>query len=151
MASSNIWSVSPGAPPHRQPAAACRDTVLYSTLLPDVHRDFHARPAWVGGMEPHSDAAAGDAAHVADALIPTVGQTVARTLLACAVAVIGIPLMAWLLPQDAAERRALWELLIICAALEIVLLVHHFAEAPRPRLDQEVGGGQWNRVLASAV
>lgn len=96
-------------------------------------------------MEPHVDAT-----QDAGAVIPTAGQTVVRTLPACAVALIGIPLMAWLLPQDAAEPRTPWELLIVFAALGLLVIVHYFAQAPRPRLDKKVGRAQWKRALASA-
>ncbi|WP_144836738.1 hypothetical protein [Kocuria rosea] len=101
-------------------------------------------------MEHHANAAADGTPQLAVDLIPTARQTVVRTLPACAVAIIGIPLLAWFTPRDTSELRTPWELLIVLAALGLFPLIHRLTRAPRPRID-DVGRAQWKRALASAA
>lgn len=101
-------------------------------------------------MEQHPNAAPGDTPQFADDLIPTARQAVVRTLPACAVSVIGIPLSAWFTPRDTSELRTPWELLIVLAALGLFPIIHRLTRAPRPRFD-DVGRAQWKRALASAA
>lgn len=102
-------------------------------------------------MEQHANVAVDDTPQQGDALVPRARQTVVRTLPACAVAVLGIPLLAWCTPRDTSETlRTPWELLTFLAALGLLVIVHRLTRAPRPPLD-DVGRAQWKRALASAA
>lgn len=102
-------------------------------------------------MEQNADTAADDAEQSANSSIPTAGRTIVRTLPPCAGAVIGIPLLAWYLPPDAAERGTPWELLTVFVALALMGIVHHFTKVPRPRFDKSVPRAQWTRAHDSAA
>lgn len=101
-------------------------------------------------MEHQAHPAADDAAPSAG-LIPTAGQAVVRTLPTCAVTVISMPLLASLLPQDAAEQRTPWELLVLVVVFALMVVVHRLAKAPRPRPDQKILKAQWKPAFASAA
>lgn len=101
-------------------------------------------------MEQNANTAADDAEQTAESSIPTAGRTIVRTLPACAVAAIGIPLVGWFLPPDSADGVP-WELLTVFAALGLMLAVHHLTKAPRPRFDKKVPRAQWTRAHDSAA
>lgn len=102
-------------------------------------------------MDQYVDAAAEDAPQPVSASIPAAERVVVRTLPACAVVIVGIPVAGWFLPRSSDGGEAPWELLIFIAALGLFWLVHWFTRVPRPRFDREVDKAQWKRALASAA
>lgn len=102
-------------------------------------------------MKSPASAVADNVLQVAGASIPTAARSVARTLPACTVAVIGIPLLVGFVPRDVGEHRVPWELLIILATLGMVVMIQQYAQAPRPRLDEKVARAQWKRAFGSAA
>ncbi len=82
--------------------------------------------------------------------VPTRGRALARTLPACAVAAIGIPLATGALPVAVGSRTP-WALLIILAALVLMPIVHRLTRAPRPRRDRKVDAAQRRTALAVAA
>ncbi|MBD2764223.1 hypothetical protein IEE91_03230 [Kocuria sp. cx-455] len=102
-------------------------------------------------MDQYAAAAAEDTSQLVSPSVPAAGRVVVRTLPACAVVVVGIPVVGWFLPRSSAGRGTPWELLVFIAALGLFWLVHWFTRAPRPRFDREVDKAQWKRTLASAA
>ncbi len=99
-------------------------------------------------MEHHAGRA-GAAAHVAHAPVPTAGHVLARAIPACLIAVLGIPLAAGSLFNDGTDRDMAWVLVLVTFLL--MVLVHRFTRAPRPRMPEEVDRSQWRRALTAAT
>ena len=102
-------------------------------------------------MDQHASAAGENAPLSADTLIPTAGQVIVRTLPACAVAILSIPLLAFFLPPDVAEQRTPWLLLIFLASVGVAGIVYHFTKVPRPRVEERALDAQWKRTFDSAA
>ncbi|GGG44035.1 hypothetical protein GCM10011374_02990 [Kocuria dechangensis] len=66
--------------------------------------------------------------------VPTVRQTLVRTLPASMMLLIGPPLLTWWLLDVAGRQMDWWWLLALCTWLGLSLLVQRVVQAPRPRL-----------------
>ncbi|WP_367402507.1 hypothetical protein [Kocuria marina] len=82
--------------------------------------------------------------------IPTSRQVAVRTAPAAAVAVIGIPMIVWLLVNATGEMTTWWLLVLIFALLGLSALVLHFVQAPRPRFDKRISTREVIRTLSYA-
>lgn len=91
-----------------------------------------------------------DNQHGTEPAVPTRGRALARTLPACTVAAIGIPLTTGALPVAVGSRTP-WALLIILAALVLMPIVHHLTQAPRPRPDKKIDAAQRKTALDLAA
>ena len=108
-------------------------------------------PPTLGGSVANVDVDAGavgcDIRPAGGLSIPTVGQLIRRALPTSAVAVISFPALAWFLPDAAPEL--LWFLATL-AVFGLLMLVHYFAQAPRPRFNKKVSRVRWQGALSSA-
>lgn len=82
------------------------------------------------------------------AAIPTGRQVAVRTLPAAALAVIGIPVVVWLLVDATGEMTTWWLPVLIFAVLGLSALVLHFVQAPRPRFDKRISTREVMRALS---
>lgn len=80
--------------------------------------------------------------------IPTGRQVAVRSLPAAAVAVIGIPVIVWLLVDATGEMTTWWLPVLIFALLGLSALVLHFVQAPRPRFDKGISTREVIRALS---
>ena len=86
----------------------------------------------------HDDAAAHDAA------IPGPGGTLSRALPVCVLELVGVPLLAWLVPQE--TGRAWWALGIIVVALLVMFGAVTLASRGLPRVDPHVDQTRWQNA-----
>lgn len=90
----------------------------------------------------HDDAAAHDAA------IPGPGGTLSRALPVCVLELVGVPLLAWLVPRE--TGRAWWALGIIVVALLVMFGAVTLASRGLPRVDPHVDQTRWQNAIVSA-
>ena len=80
---------------------------------------------------------------------PSAGRVVVGALPGAVVTVLGIPLLAWWLMDDAGHARTGWWPVPIIALVGVVALLGHYAKAPRPEGRTPTERKQLERALSA--
>lgn len=81
--------------------------------------------------------------------VPSAGRVLAGALPGAVVAVLGIPLLAWWLMDDAGDPRVGWWPVPVIALVGLVALLGHYAGATRPEGKTRIERKQMERALSA--
>ncbi|MFC4905553.1 hypothetical protein [Kocuria oceani] len=102
-------------------------------------------------MNRHASVANGDPQWIDDTHVPTAAQVLIHELPVTAMMMIGLPILVfWLLDTPTGDPRTPWWPVFIVAFTGAVLLTQRLLQAPRPRLNKQIGPGRLTDSLLQA-